>query len=69
MLACLRRRVPLVLPRPFAFSTSTITKQDAQKPPQLEGMSDLSIMLRDAGDGVSPIIPGMSRTNSSDQSV
>ena len=64
MLACARRRVQSVLPRPFAFST-TVPKQDAGTPTRSEDtMKDLSNMLTIAGDGVSPIIPGLSHNES-----
>jgi hypothetical protein len=61
MLACARRRVQSVLPRPFAFST-TVPKQDAEN----STTKELESILRDTADRVSPVIPGMSQ---SDQSV
>ena len=65
MLACARRRVQSVLPRPFAFST-TVPKQDAENPASAEGMNDLTNILNLTANRVSPLIPGMSQ---SDQSV
>lgn len=66
MLACARRRVQSVLPRPFAFST-VLPRQDAENPTvNSSAMNDLTTILDTTGDVVSPIIPGMSN---SDQSV
>lgn len=59
MLACARRRVQSVLPRPFAFSTT----QDAQN--SVDAMEVLTTMLKKQGETVSPIIPG----SHNDQSV
>jgi len=62
MLACARRRVQLVLPRPFAFST-TVPEQDAEKPTPIDdSMSDLTNILESAAEGVSPLIPGNSQS-------
>ena len=65
MLACARRRVQSVLPRPVAFST-VLPRQDAQKP--IAQVEDLATMLHETGNEVSPIIPEMNNSNN-DQSV
>ena len=66
MLACIRRRVQLTLPRPLAFSTIPPRQEDAPKSSaqRLAEIGTVVNMLMDAS--VTPIIPGM---NQSDQSV
>jgi len=69
MLACARRRVQSVLPRPFAFST-TVPKKNEEIPASVEdtdAMKVLSSMLHKTGDGVSPIIPGGTNHRLSEQ--
>ena len=67
MLACARRRVPSVLPRPFAFSTATAPRLDEKNSSPLANLSE---MLFITGDRVAPIIPsgsGMTGMSHSDQ--
>jgi len=65
MLACVRRRVQSVLPRPLAFSTLPPRQEDVQNiTAHVETMSDLAYMLHHVS--ASPIIPGI---NHGDQSV
>jgi hypothetical protein len=65
MLACARRRVQSVLPRPFAFST--VPKPDV---PWENPMTELTNLLDNTADRISPIIPaGYGGTSPSGQSV
>ncbi|KAF8812322.1 hypothetical protein BYT27DRAFT_7159584 [Phlegmacium glaucopus] len=64
MLACVRRRVQSVLPRPHAFSTLPPRQEDVRKLPAHSDpiLGDLASMLVKYS-GSSPIIPGINHTD------